>query len=293
MYIQNPEVAHFFGINSSPSTEKIQVFSRELAQYAQWKTDWVLLLWKEKTLYEYSLREVYKVYQRIEQEVMMILCTGLTKAKWSGNRNWINTQNDISNFNLNICLPVATSVSENLWDLQERISVVIANVLSNIAIDGDIGITYPFHYTLNWWKVAGHLVQKMNLNSEFDFLRIGIGINTAPVAPELPKNDDLAKYLFAKPTSIEILPNQWVNLATWLWKAIHASLSDTSKHEEYLQYLNIKKWDRITVYQDDGSIYFHGTLFSDKFRTIDPNGKIITNSHVVAYSNNHIKLVRP
>jgi hypothetical protein len=35
MYIQSPEVAHFFGINSSPSTEKIEVFSRELAQYTQ------------------------------------------------------------------------------------------------------------------------------------------------------------------------------------------------------------------------------------------------------------------
>ncbi len=290
MYIQNPEVAHFFWVNLIPSTKKIEVFSRELTHYGELRREWILLLWNEQTLYNYPLQDVHAVYEKIWRDILMILCTGLSRAKWSWKREWINTQNNVPNFNMNLCLPIRESLSKNIWNLQERISVAIANVLNNYSWDQAIAITYPFHYTMDWGKVAGHLVQKMNIDNNSSFLRIGIGVNTADIAPELPQNDNLVGQIFTRPTSIKIPSDKWVDLAMNFYEAIHSSLDDRSKHDEYMEYLNLKKWDHIAIYQDDGSNQFSRILYSDNFKYLDTEGNIITNSHTIWWDHHIVKL---
>jgi hypothetical protein len=100
------------------------------------------------------------------------------------------------------------------------------------------------------------LVQKIRLDAESDFLRIGIGTNTANIPPVLPKNDHLAEHLFSAPNSVHLGPEEWIRLAKKYKENILLALQSDSEHSEYIQFLNIKRGDTIEIYEDLGTHQF-------------------------------------
>lgn len=291
MYIKDSETAHFFGISPWEAWESLEGFSKKLIHIPHHEKG-IILLWKERTLYDYTLQSIYDFYRQVGSDILMILCSSLTAARWSGERRWINTQQHNANFNVNICVAVSREVSHQIWNLQERIAVAIAKTLSEIKPENQIQIVYPFHYLMDGSKVAGHLVQKIQLDQNFDFLRIGIGTNTATLPPWLPKNDHLAQYLFSRAHSLDISHDRWIPLAKQYWKNIQIALQWDTSHREYLEYLSMRKWDTIEVYEDNGTTQF-GTLISRGiFDTLDSDGSITIDNNVLANREYHIRIIQ-
>lgn len=296
MYITQPDVAQFFWVTDSSNNKHIDFLWHNFAEYPitdeeKDSNSRIMLLGKEQTLYNYSLVELYKQYQSMRVDSLMLLCTGLSAARWNGQRTWINTQNNTSNFNLNLCLTLPSEVCLNIWNLQERISVAITLALSDIHFERDkLAIAYPFHYTINSGKVAGHLVQKMDIDNDNSFIRIGIGVNTSEDdLPLLPDNDDLARHLYEEPASIEVSPNRWIMMSDYFRSAIQDSLVGETKHQEYLKLSSIKNWDYISIYADNGTTQFGERIDHGEFETIHPDGSIKIDNSILPPWNYHIK----
>lgn len=289
MYIKDSEsTAKFFGISETDTNNNWGILGKNL-NHIQDNDTGIILLWQERTLYDYPLITIYDLYAKVGSEVLMILCSSLTAARWSGERKWINTQEHISNFNVNICLKVPRDISSQVWNLQERISVAIADTLKDI--HPAVSIAYPFHYLLGGWKVAWHLIQKIRLDSDFDFLRIGIGTNTSSLPPRLPMNDHLARHLFSEPNSLHIPPHLWIDLAKCYKVNIRKSLQWDSRHSDFLQYLTLKKWENIEVYEDNGTTQFGSLIARWVFDSLNPDGSIVIDNSVLAKKEYHIKRI--
>ena len=282
----NNSLTKFFGISEDDTNSGWDTLGKD-SYHIQDDDTGIILLWQERTLYDYPLATIYDLYSKIGSEVLMILCTSLTAARGSGERKWINTQWNTSNFNANICLKVSREISEQVWNLQERISVAIADTL--LLYHPDIHINYPFHYTINGGKVAWHLIQKIRLDSEYDFLRIGIGTNTAPMPPRLPNNDQLAQDLFRSSYSLDIPSVQWIDLAKKYKENIKTSLQGDSRHHDFLEYLNLKEWDPIEVYEDNGTIQFGSMIVRWVFWSLDTDGSIVIGKIPLERREYHIK----
>lgn len=290
MYIKDSETAHFFGISSSERGESIEGFSKKLIHVPN-EEKRIILLWEERTLYDYTPPKLYDLYKQIGSDILMILCSSLTAARWSGDRKWINTQQHISNFNVNICLSVPRDISSSSWHLQERISVAIATTLAGMNPDAHIQIAYPLHYLMDGWKVAGHLIQKVRLDQDNDFLRIGIGTNTSSLPPRLPVNDHLAQHLFSVPNSLDIPSDRWISLAKQYWKNIQTSLQWGTMHQEYLEFLTLRKWDTIEIYEDNGTAQFGALISRWIFHSLNPDGSITIDDTTLKNKEFHIKKI--
>ncbi len=274
MYIKDKGTADFFGVPDIEPSSWIQAFGQEM-HYQAWQLyPNTILLGKERTLYDYKITDIYEVYKRIGEQVLIVLSQWLSAARWNGERSWINTQHNTSNFNMNMFLTIPRAQADNIWGLQEIISVAIAKALSGILPKWEIEIAYPFHYLKAWGKVAGHLAQKVGIDDGNSFVRIGIGINSAMMPPKLPENDELAKRLFTAPTSINITPRIWPALAEILGKNIQQALAAWQSHDEYLKFLNLKKWDQVTVYSDTGGIEFWKKLADWIYDRVSNRGDI-------------------
>ena len=282
----NNSLTKFFGISEDDTNSGWDTLGKD-SYHIQDDDTGIILLWQERTLYDYPLATIYDLYSKIGSEVLMLLCTSVTSARGSGERKWINTQWNTSNFNANICLKVSREISEQVWNLQERISVAIADTL--LLYHPDIHINYPFHYTINGGKVAWHLIQKIRLDSEYDFLRIGIGTNTAPIAPRLPNNDQLAQDLFRSSYSLDIPSVQWIDLAKKYKENIKTSLQGDSRHHDFLEYLNLKEWDPIEVYEDNGTIQFGSMIVRWVFWSLNTDGSIVIGKIPLERREYHIK----
>lgn len=291
MYIQDRDVAQFFQVDYPHNDQSaIEGLSRKLFQNSD-ENDGIVLLWEERTLYEYNITKMYDLFGQVGSDVMMVLCSSLTAAKWSSERKWINTQQHISNFNVNICLRVSREISNSVWALQEKIATAITQTLIRLRPDHQFQIAYPLHYLMDGWKVAGHLVQKIRLDAENDFLRIGIGTNTANIPPVLPKNDHLAEHLFSAPNSVYLGPEEWIRLAKKYKENILLLLQSDSAHSEYIQFLNIKRGDSIEIYEDLGTHQFWGRLHGWVFDTIHPDGSVAINRTTLPHQDYHIKKI--
>jgi biotin-(acetyl-CoA carboxylase) ligase len=135
-------------------------------------------------------------------------------------------------------------------------------------------------------------VQKKSISNDTDFLRIGIGINTDSQTPQLPSNDQLAQTLYSEPTTLSIGPERWIDLASNLRTNIMKSL-DINQHENYLRSLNIKHWDDIQIWGDDGTITFWKKMARWQLDTIDRDGNIhlIWETSSIRLSDYHIQLM--
>lgn len=285
-WTNNNSLTKFFGISENDIHNGWDTLGKD-SYHIQDDDTGIILLWQERTLYDYPLATIYDLYRKIGSDVLMILCTSLTAARGSGERKWINTQWNTSNFNTNICLKVSREISEQVWNLQERISVAIADTL--LLYHPDVHINYPFHYTINGGKVAWHLIQKIRLDSEYDFLRIGIGTNTAPMPPRLPNNDQLAQDLFRSSYSLDIPSVQWIDLAKKYKENIKTSLQGDSRHHDFLEYLNLKEWDPIEVYEDNGTIQFGSMIVRWVFWSLNTDGSIVIGKIPLERREYHIK----
>jgi biotin-(acetyl-CoA carboxylase) ligase len=269
MYIKNKEVADFFGIKEFENSKNFEAFGQNLELTTNDQEN-IILLGQERTLYDYKLKDISKVYSKIGERVLMTLCQWLTDARWNGDRKWINTQSGISNFNVNIFTTIPQFDRMNsVWSLQEQISTAIAKTLTETVYEWKISIAYPFHYLVDEKKIAGHLIQAASIDAMHLFVRIGIWMNSTTFCPKLPDDDQLAKYIFNKTSSICMPPSLWINFANWLAENITASIESGSKHAEYLQLLNIQPGNSVSIFEDNGTTQFWEQLAQWKFMKID------------------------
>ncbi len=290
MYIRNNEVAWFFGARSAQSSRVINSPFSELRESSGDTS--MILLGKERTLYDYDLHSIHLFCESYRINILTVLCEWLAAARWNGNRRWINTQHERSNFSVNIFTTIDKNQYQSVQDLQERIAMAIIDTLSWISTS-NISIAYPFHYLQDGGKIGWHLVQKKSINEDREFLRIGIGINTDREIPVLPENDELAQNLYQKPTTLSLEPGQWIGLATKLRENITQSIV-SNRHDDYLWSLNIQHWDTVEVYHDNGTISFWESVIRWQFDTIDRDGGIhlIGQTDPLRVSDYHIRLIR-
>lgn len=290
MYIRNNTVAWFFGIESWWSSLSIGSPFWELIQSHGYEN--TILLGKERTLYDYDLQCIYEFCKKYSHNILTILCEWLSSARWNGTRRWINTQDERSNFSVNIFVTLPKNQYQSVQDLQERIAMGIMTTLSWVSTR-HINIAYPFHFLQDGGKIAGHLVQKKNIDKNTEFLRIGIGINTNTQVPRLPDNDELAQRLYWQPSTLSLEPSRWIALANNLRENIIHSL-ESSRHDDYLNSLNIENWDTVEITHDNGTISFWEILKRWQFDTINTDGKIhlIWEMRTLELWDYHMRLIR-
>ena len=292
MLIESPQVAETFGVIWVLTRKSHNFLDIELLESQEWE-DGTIILEKKETLYNYRLAHIRDYLEKIKRDTLIVLCEWLTNARGNGQRHWVNMQNGNANFNANIFL--YTEKLSNPWELQERISTAIANILSQYT-DWEVTLHYPFHYTNSWAKIAWHLVQSIGVDSERDFLRIGIWVNTAPVSPRLPHNDHLSTRVFQWTHTINIMQPGWIDFAQIIqeWVTRHLTQSD-DYHDMYLAKLQLKKGDYINIYRDTGSKDIEEDrrlLQNVEFLGITETWCIITAQGILPNGDYHIVAVR-
>jgi biotin-(acetyl-CoA carboxylase) ligase len=236
--------------------------------------DALVVLDERNTLYDYGLKDIDAFRRSIGTKTLGIICKKLYTPRGSGQRRWVNSQDGRSNFNANIFLeldrPALTPVQ--IFSLQQKISLAIVRTIEAYAKNDRVEIRYPFHYVMNGGKIAGHLLQSRK-TATGSILRIGIGINS-DFAPELPKNDDLAKCLYGAPVSLGLEPDDWLGLYLRLNSDIREHLAMDSCHEGYRERLSPKVGDAVRIFADDGSIRIGAPLAYARLEEVAEDGKL-------------------
>jgi biotin-(acetyl-CoA carboxylase) ligase len=177
-----------------------------------------------------------------------------------------------------------------MWSLQEQISTAIAETLAGTNPGKKVEIAFPFHYLLDGKKIAGHLIQVARKNTTQNFVRIGIWVNSTLLPPKLPENDQLAQDIYSKTASLCIPPKSWIAFAQSLAESIVSSTQNWSQHTKYLEYLSIKSWQDITLFEDNGSTQLWEKLREWRFQTIQPTWSIIVDDTIFpSWKNYHLK----
>lgn len=271
--------------NSTPSEAKFSWRNlHKIGDLLTNPSDALILLGREKTLYDYRLEKLESIRKSISEDVLVILPHWLYGAKWSWYRTWVNSVYDQSNLSLNFILPNRFQWLSS-FELQTRIAVGVSRTLESISSDDDnITIQYPLHYLLNGKKVAGHLVQ-MNKES----IRIGLGVNT-DFAPSLPQNDELAQKLYMGSASFSFRKTDWIRLALEFLKNIRLQLAIES-HDEYLVFARPTIWSYVRVYKDNHRITLGSPIDEWVLKTIDLNWYIVLENGAIYNPDHHMHIV--
>ncbi len=289
MYIKNQSISDFFWIQDFSKNSDIYGFNQVISSNND-SEPWIFLLGKERSLYDYPLSSVYQLHKKIGSETLLVLCQSLTNAQWNGKRYWINTQRNISNFNMNLFCRISRELSDATWRLQEHISWAIHQVLEHNSSWSIVKIAYPFHFVIDDKKVAWHLIQKKNLDDDTAYLRIWIWVNTALKVPELPDNDQLSQWVFHGVHSLNLHEENWIQLSQQFRDTILDSIKQTNPniHTEYLNHLNLQPKDMVEVYHDDGSIQFDKRIDVWNFVTVDSNWFVELNHRKIESNDIHL-----
>jgi len=219
----------------------------------------LIVLPKRTSLWWVSMDYFDKIMKETKSDLLWVMCMKLTSPRWSQSRRWISYQNWQSNFNVNIIFKKYSEFIRS-WELQQKISLSIAETLTNFSWNRGVEIIPPFHYCIDKRKVAWHLVTQDQIWDQW-IIRIWLGINTNSDI-QLPENDDLWNWLFNGTSSLWLTQKNWIEIYQRLVAKIDnnviCNFSNCTPNisKRFFEFLSIKLWDHINIYKDNWTTKF-------------------------------------
>lgn len=219
----------------------------------------LIVLPQRTSLWWVSMDYFDHIMESTQSDLLWVICMKLTNPRWSQSRRWISYQNWQTNFNINIVFKKWSETTRS-WDLQQKISVSIAETLTQFSWNRGVEIIPPFHYCIDKRKVAWHLVTQDQIWDQ-RIIRIWLGINTVWNI-ELAWNDDLWNWLFNGTNSLWVRKEDWIKIYQSLVERLSNNLiSRVSKYDsqitkKFFDLLSVKRWDFIKIYKDNWTINF-------------------------------------